>query len=693
MGKVVDATLRFVDRFTAPMNNAIKTMERSAKKSQRMGKDIQKAGRRISDMGASFTKKLTVSIVDAGAASLKMSSDFENSMAKVATIADTTKVPISNLKQQVLDLSNKTGVGATDIAEAQYQAISAGVDTAASVNFVKTAIKAAKGGFTDTTTAVDGLTTVLNAYGKKAGEASKISDQMMVAQNFGKTTFGAMASSMGNVIPIASSLNVSTEELFSSVAVLTKNGIGTSEAVTGLKAAYSNILKPTADASKTAEKLGLNFSAAHLKSVGWSKFLGEIKEKTKGNTTTMAKLFGSTEALNSVTVLAGKGSKDFSGAMKKMEKSTGATQKAYKKMLTPSEKMNISINKIKNNSIKVGTALTPVFEKVAFKISDIGDKFGNLSDSQVDTIVKFAGIIALVGSCLIVIGKLKTGIGSVVKSTKKIVKVYKGATKAVKAIKSAFSFERLQMIKNVAIKVKDKAATIAMTIASKAAAVGTWAMTAAQKALNFAFVSTPIGWIVLGIGAVIAIGVLLVKNWGKIKKAAGKLWEGIKSVFSGIGDWFAGIWGGIKAGFKAFINFIIGGLNKIPEGLNSLQVSVPKWVPGVGGKTLGFNVPTIPYLAHGTGYWQGGTAMIHDKGAEVVDLPRGSRVYPHDKSIQMAKQEGQGHGNITINIFKLADNVEIRSDKDIDEVAEKTAEKLANKLWKIRNNQGRTVLA
>ena len=96
-----------------------------------------------------------------------------------------------------------------------YQAISAGIDTANSVDFVGTAIKAAKGGFTDATIAVDGLTTVLNAYGKKASEATNISDQMLVAQNFGKTSFGEMASTMGQVIPIASSLNVATEDLFS----------------------------------------------------------------------------------------------------------------------------------------------------------------------------------------------------------------------------------------------------------------------------------------------------------------------------------------------------------------------------------------------------------------------------------------------------------------------------------------------
>ena len=72
--------------------------------------------------------------------------------------------------------------------------------------------------------------------------------------------------------------------------------------------------------------------------------------------------------------------------------------------------------------------------------------------------------------------------------------------------------------------------------------------------------------------------------------------------------------------------------------------------------------------------WPGGTAVIHDRGGEIVDLPKGTRVYPHDKSIEMARREGKG--SITINIQKLADRLEVRSDEDIDRIAEALAYKL-----------------
>lgn len=156
-------------------------------------------------------------------------------------------------------------------------------------------------------------------------------------------------------------------------------------------------------------------------------------------------------------------------------------------------------------------------------------------------------------------------------------------------------------------------------------------------------------------------------------------WEGVKSIFKGIFDTFAAI-------CKAPINAVIGIINGAISALNKINVTIPDWVPGLGGKSFGINIPTIPQLYKGTDNWKGGMAMIHDRGGEIVDLPQGSRVYPHDKSVEMARREGErnGSGSISINIQKLADKIEVRSDEDIDRIAEA----LAYKLKKIAFNTG-----
>jgi len=194
-------------------------------------------------------------------------------------------------------------------------------------------------------------------------------------------------------------------------------------------------------------------------------------------------------------------------------------------------------------------------------------------------------------------------------------------------------------------------------------------LTAAQWALNAAFIASPIGWIVLGIGALIAAGVLLWKNWDTVKEKASNLWDGIKS------------------GFKGFINYIIGGINTLTSSINSIGIKIPDWIPGVGGKGFGFNIQQIPMLAKGTSNWQGGPAMIHDKGAEILDLPSGSRVYPHDKSIQIAKQQGNKGGiSLSIIINKIADKVEVKNESDMYKLADIVAELLARKLKIIMAN-------
>ncbi len=142
----------------------------------------------------------------------------------------------------------------------------------------------------------------------------------------------------------------------------------------------------------------------------------------------------------------------------------------------------------------------------------------------------------------------------------------------------------------------------------------------------------------------------------------GMVWEGLKTIFSGAFEALEGL-------CKVPINAVIGLINGAIAGINKLGLTIPEWVPGIGGKSFSINIPPIPMLYKGTDNWQGGMAMIHDRGGEIVDLPKGSRVYPHDKSIEMARNEGRKQsmaGAITLNIQKLADKIEVRNDEDID---------------------------
>lgn len=147
-------------------------------------------------------------------------------------------------------------------------------------------------------------------------------------------------------------------------------------------------------------------------------------------------------------------------------------------------------------------------------------------------------------------------------------------------------------------------------------------------------------------------------------------WTGVQTIFKGVFESFAAL-------CKAPINAVIGIINSAIAGLNKINVTIPEWVPGLGGKSFGMNIPSIPMLYKGTDNWKGGAAIIHDRGGEIVDLPKGSRVYPHDKSVEMARQAGASQGqSVTVSIQKLADKIEIRSEEDIDRIAEALAYRL-----------------
>lgn len=422
-GNLGEEKYRAFEREVEQTEDKLKSLKKQAnefgsvagQKFQLAGDKIKSAGDKIGGVGQKLMPVSTAA-AGVGTAAVKMASDFETSGNKVATIADTTQVSMDTLEKGVLNLSTKTGESASDLNEALYQTISAGVQTKDAVSVLGTAVETAKGGFTDTSTAIDTLTTVMNSYQMKTSEAKHVSDLLIQTQNLGKTTVGQLGQSLGNVIPTASAAGVSFQDLMGSIAELTKQGLPTSEAITGMKAALSNVIKPTSDAAQTAEKLGINFNQAHLKSVGWAQFLTEIKEKTGGNVTTMGKLFGSVEALNAVTVLAGKGSKDFASVLDQMGKSAGTTDSAMSKMEKGTgASFERAMNSMKNAAIQLGTALAPVAQKIAQVIQQIAQKLNSLPPAQQQLIAKILLVVAAVGPALIVAGKMITAIGSIVK--------------------------------------------------------------------------------------------------------------------------------------------------------------------------------------------------------------------------------------------------------------------------------------
>ena len=282
---------------------------------------------------ADFVKSASSKMAELVTSSVDIGSSFETALAKVGTIADTSKVSVGDLNKQILDTSGSMGVAAADIAEAAYQAISAGQDTANAVAFAGQASKLAAAGFTSSSSAVDILTTALNAYGLSADQAIHVSDVLLTTQNLGKTSVDELSSSMGKVIPLAAAYGVTVENLSSGLAVMTANGIATAEATTYTK----SMLNELGDAGSTVGKIlqkqtGKSFAQLNAEGKSLGDVLQILYQSVGGSSTAFAGLWSSVEAGTGALSLASGGAEHFNDVLSQMQNSAGATKTAYETM-------------------------------------------------------------------------------------------------------------------------------------------------------------------------------------------------------------------------------------------------------------------------------------------------------------------------------------------------------------------------
>ena len=290
-------------------------------------------------------------------------SAFETAVAKVGTIADTTKVPIGELKEQITDLSGTMGIAAGDLAEATYQAISAGQDTGDAVAFAGQAAKLAAAGFTSSSSAVDILTTALNAYGLEADQAGHVSDVLLTTQNLGKTSVDELSASMGRVIPLAAAYKVNVENLSSGLAIMTANGIATAEATTYTKSMLNELGDTGSTVGKILQKeIGQGFAELMDSGQSLGDVLQVLYDSVGGDATQFAALWSSVEAGTGALSLANSGAEKFNDVLAQMENSSGATETAY---TTMTDTMAHRMESLKTNAANLGIAL---FDSVSGKL-------------------------------------------------------------------------------------------------------------------------------------------------------------------------------------------------------------------------------------------------------------------------------------------------------------------------------------
>lgn len=683
--RIYDATLRLVDKFSKPLETVDRHLTKFEKHYKQTGKSLWATGKSMEGIGKAMTKGVTAPIVAVGALSTKAWKEVDEALDTIATKTGATGKDMKAFEGTFKNLANKVPADLQEIGDAVGEVNTQfGLTGKALEDASENIIKFAKINGQDISQASIQAKQAMSALGVEGKDLDKVLDAVTkTAQDTGQGT-DKLFDALVRGAPQLKSLKLDFAQATALMGNLEKSGIDTGKTMSymskaqvafakdgkGLSEGLKDLQKQLDGAGSDTEKLNIA-----------SKYFG-----TKGATFML-------DAIN-------RGALDFKSFANAAELAKGSVSATFDETLDPIDNFKKLFNGLKMAGSELFNASAgiwgPLLEKAIGKVQKLTDWFTNLSDTQKQNIVKWLGMAAAVGPIILGFSKVFFIAGKI---NYRLLDFSKAVSKAGSITKwfgqSGFGI----MFKSFG--------KFGKVLGKGALGIGKWIV-----ALG------PVGWAIM---VVIAAIILLIVNWKKIKpvvtkvinavvnkfnhfkEVAGNVFnhiievikgfiEGAKTLFKSIisfitgtflGAWnsawngvvgaFRTIFGGVKTLVKSVMNGVISFINRGIGGLNKIQV--PDWVPLAGGK--GINIPLIPQLAKGTNFWKGGLVQVHERGGEIVDLPRGSRVIPHDKSVVEAYKMGNTkNNNVTITIPKIADQVVVRENADIDRIVNGIANKL-----------------
>jgi len=481
--------------------------------------DLDKGMQSLGDSIKKHNKAIGIAMTAMGAAilggfalSMKASAEFGKAMREVNTMMGLSEEEFAAFSSEVQALAENLGVNAVESANALYQAISAGVPKENVLEFLEIATKAAIGGVTDTETAVDGLTTVINAFKLPITDAQKVADLMFTTVKGGKTTFDELSEALFQVSPMAAASGIGFEEVSAALATMTKQGVPTKVATTQLRQAMMQLQRPTVEMGEAINSLGYASGQAMLEELGFAGTLNKLRDATNGNNELLMAMFASVEAGGAVLALTGSNAITFAGDLDAMAKATGASTDAFKEMeKSASRQMEGLKSSFKDIAISVGNILLPILKDIVDKIKPIIESIINWTKENPQLMKTIIIIVGAIGSLLLVLGPLLV--------------MLPGIIAALPILGAAF-----------------------------AALMG------------------PVGIAIAAIAGLVTVVILVYKNWDKITEFFTGLWDGVTEIFHNWVDnikeflsklnpweWIKQGWENLREGIGGILKGIFGG--------------------------------------------------------------------------------------------------------------------------------------
>lgn len=697
--------VKLIDDFSNPSREVAAQARDLEKRFNNVADVFTHAGEAFSAAGETLSKSVTAPLTAVGTAAVKFSSDSQDAFQQFAAATGTATEEMGKYKDMINNVyKDNFGESINDVAEAMAtvnQNMSYLDDSALQrcTEYAYTISDTFGYDVAESTRAAD---TLIKNYGVSAREAFNLITQ---GAQSGMDYSGEMIDSINEYSVQFKKLGLDAEDMFSIFANGAQNGafnldkVGDAvkefsiRAIDGSDTTKQGFEALGMDAAKMAERLGAGGDSAKEAFNEVIKGLAEMDDPV-AQSAAGVNLFGTMwEDLGPQVITS------MSTASDAIDKSKESAEELVNvKYDTLSGALGGLWRTIQVDVLQpIGNQLIPYVTKGISFIQKFTDKWNKLEPATQKTIVKFGMVAAATGPVLLGFGKVSTGIGTLVSDTGKIGSVLKkltgesGFSGLAKVMTGPFGIAAAAVVTAAVLVYQnwDKIGPIIQKIGQRFADF--WKTVQPQLEPFINLVKEVASYLEETLEPAFKIvwkaaGDYVVKFFDDVSvviDGALGVFEGIITFLTGVfqGDWekawngivqaVGSIFGTLESLVKTPINAVINLVNKAIGAINKISVDLPS---AVGGGHIGFNIPTIKTLAKGTDYWQGGIVQISEKGGEIVDLPSGSRVYPHDESVRMARQESKK--NFSVTIAKLADSIVVREDSDIDKIAEAIVRKI-----------------
>lgn len=697
--------VKLIDDFSNPSREVAAQARDLEKRFNNVADVFNHAGEAFSTAGETLTKSVTAPLTAVGTAAVKFSSDSQDAFQQFAAATGTATEEMGKYKDMINNVyKNNFGESINDVAEAMAtvnQNMSYLDDSALQrcTEYAYTLSDTFGYDVAESTRAAD---TLIKNYGVSAREAFNLITQ---GAQSGMDYSGEMIDSINEYSVQFKKLGLDAEDMFSIFANGTQNGafnldkVGDAvkefsiRAIDGSDTAKQGFEALGMDAAKMAERFGAGGDSAKEAFNEVIKGLAEMDDPV-AQSAAGVNLFGTMwEDLGPQVITS------MSTASDAIDKSKESVEELVNvKYDTLSGALGGLWRTIQVDVLQpIGNQLIPYVTKGISFIQKFTDKWNRLGPATQKTIVKFAAVAASVGPVLLGFGKVSSGIGTVISNFGKVGGAITRLTGAsgfsgiAKIMTGPFGIAAAAVATAALLIYKnwDKIAPILQKIGQRFVEFWNTVQPQLQPFIDLCIeIGSYLKDTLLEVFKIVwqAAGEAIVTWFDQVSEVIDNVldtFEGIITFLTGVfqGDWekawtgivqaVGGIFGTLEALVKTPINAVINLVNKAISAINNISVTLPDIV---GGGHIGFDIPLIPTLAKGTDNWKGGIVQISEKGGEIVDLPSGSRVYPHDESVRMARQETKK--SISVTIAKLADSIVVREESDIDKIAEAIVKKI-----------------